>query len=237
VVIRRKISHIALFKFSFIFFLFFSQTTFSQSPEKDHSESKKEEWRLRKNENGIRIYSRRPAGSDVDEFRVISVMHGSLSSIVAVIMDANHYPDWIYACVQSKVLQQVNATEQYQYQVIDVPTPFSDRDAVVHFTLWQDVKTKSVYTHSVAAPNFIPAKNGLVRLPVFDATYQLIPQSNGDVEVIYSLRTDPGGYLPDWLVNWTIVTGPYQTTLKMQEQVKKPEYVNSKLSFIQEPAP
>jgi len=36
-------------------------------------------------------------------------------------------------------------------------------------------------------------------------------------------------------VNWTIVTGPYQSTLKMQEQVKKPQYANQKLNFIQEP--
>lgn len=216
------------------FSLFISNNTFSQSPSANH-ENKKEEWHLRKNENGIRVYSRRPSGSDVDEFKVISVIHASLSSIVAVVMDADHFSDWIYGCESAKILQQINNMEQYHYQVIDVPSPFTDRDAVIHLTLWQDPKTKIVYTRSVAAPNYIPAKDGLVRLQIFNASYQLIPQSNGDVQVIYSLRTDPGGSIPDWLVNLTIVTGPYQSILKMHQQVQKPQYASLKLNFINEP--
>lgn len=227
VVLLRKISSCFILRFILILFIFTSNHSFSQS-------KKKEEWRLRKNENGIRVYTRRPEGAAVDELRVISVMHASLSSIVAVMMDVNHYSDWIYACAQSTILQQTSTTEQYQYQVIDVPTPFTDRDAVIHFKVWQDPKTKIVYTKSEAAPAFIAEKKEMVRVQLFNASYQLIPQGNGDVKVIYSLRTDPGGYVPDWLVNWTIVTGPYQSTLKMQDMVKKPEYAQTKLSFIEE---
>ena len=230
----KKISAIIFVKYVVTFSLFISNNTFSQSPSVNH-ENKKEEWHLRKNDNGIRVYSRRPPGSDVDEFKVISVIHASLSSIVAVVMDANHFPDWVYGCEESKILKQINNTEQYQYQVIGVPSPFSDRDAVIHLTLWQDPKTEIVYTRSVAAPNYIPANAGLVRLQIFDASYQLIPQSNGDVQVIYSLRTDPGGSIPDWLVNLTIVTGPYQSILKMHQQVQKPQYASLKLNFIKEP--
>jgi hypothetical protein len=211
-----------------IFFFFFPANSFSQS-------AKKEEWRLRKNEDGIRIYTRHTEKSSIDELKVVSVMHASLSSIAAVIMDADHFADWIYACEQSKILFQVSPTEQYQYQLIDVPAPFTDRDAVIHFTIRQDPKTKIVYTHSEAAPAYIPAKDGLVRLPLFDASYQLLPLSNGDVQVLYSLQLDPGGYIPDWLVNLTIVTGPFESTVKMQKQVQKPEYQNNKLEFIQEP--
>lgn len=196
---------------------------------------KKEEWRIRKNEKGIMVYSRHVADTDVDELRIVSMMHASLSSIAAVIMVANHYTEWIYACHDSKILKQVTATEQVQYQVVDVPTPFADRDVVIHFSIRQDPKTKTVYTKSEAVPEFIPANDKLVRIPVFVASYQLIPKGGGNVQVIYRMRSDPGGYIPDWLVNWTIVTGPYKTTLNMQKQVAKKEYSQLKLPFIQEP--
>lgn len=216
-------------------FSLFSSNSFCQPLPMDDATGDKGDWKLRKQENGIQVYTRDVDGASLDQLRVISYMNASLSSIVAVIMDANRFSEWIYSCAESKILKQIDTMDQYQYEVIDIPAPFSDRDAVIHFTLWQDKKTKVVYTHSVATPDFIPKKDGLVRLPVFDGVYQLIPLTDGKVEIIYTLQTDPGGYIPDWLVNWTIVTGPYQSTLKMQAQVKKPEYAEKKLSFIEEP--
>jgi len=160
-------------------------------------QSKKEEWHLRKSENGINIYTRRLPGASIDELKTIYTVHASLSSIAAVLLDANSYPEWIYACEEGKILTQVTPTDQYQYQKMDVPAPFTDRDAVIHFTLWQDSVTQIVHTRSLAVPEYIPKKEGIVRLPVFDASYQLIPQANGNVQVIYMLRMDPGGYIPD----------------------------------------
>ena len=197
--------------------------------------SKKEDWQLRKSENGINIYTRKLPGASIDELKTEYTLHTSLSSIAAVLLDASSYPAWIYACEEGKILTQVTPTDQFQYQKINMPAPFSDRDAVIHFTIWQDSVTGIVHTHSLAAPDYVPQKAGIVRLSTFDATYQLIPLPNGDVQIIYMLRMDPGGYIPDWLVNWTIITGPYESTLKMQKQVAKPAYQNSKLSFIRKP--
>ncbi|MEO5675367.1 MAG: START domain-containing protein [Chitinophagales bacterium] len=217
-----------IFKLLFISLLIIPDCSSAQSRKKD-------EWRVRKNEKGIVVYSRHVEGTDVDELRIVSMMHGSLSSIAAVIMDANHYSEWIYACNESRILKQVSATEQYQYQIVDFPSPFTDRDVVIHFSIRQDAQTKIVYTKSEAAPQFISSVDKLVRIPQFIASYQLIPKGNGNVQILYSMRSNPGGYIPDWLVNLTIVTGPYQTTVNMQKQVAKKEYSQLKLPFIQEP--
>ncbi|MFI5135381.1 MAG: START domain-containing protein [Chitinophagales bacterium] len=202
--------------------------TFAQSGGAD-------DWQLRKDEKGIKVYSRHVDGHDIDQLKVVSVMHGSLSSIAAVIMDVNHYPDWIYSCKEGKLLKQVSPTEQYQYQRIGAPYPFSDRDAAIHFTISQDPTTKVISTRSVAVPDYVPENKDLVRLPVFDASYELTPLLNGDVQVVYMLQIDPGGYIPSWLVNATIISGPFESTVKMQKQIEKTEYQNRKLPFIQEP--
>ncbi len=162
-------------------------------------------------------------------------MHGSLSSIASVILDVDNYTSWIYSCKESKLLNQVSATEQYQYQHLGAPYPFSDRDVAVHLTIWQDPKTKIVYTRSQAVPDYVPVKKDIVRLPVFDGSYTLQPIGNGNVQVTYTLKMDPGGYLPDWLVNMTFITGPFESTVKMQKQVQKTEYQSRKLPFIIEP--
>ena len=206
---------------------FFSLNAYSQV-------AKEAEWKLRKSEEGIQIYTRHTDKAAIDELKIVSVMHCSMSSLVALIIDVDNFPKWIYACKEAKVLQQVNATEQFQYQLINIPSPFSDRDAVIHFTISQDSKTKVVHTHSLAAPSYIPVIEGLVRLPVFDGAYQLTPLPNGDIQVVYNLLIDPGGYIPDWVVNLTLITGPYKSTLSMREELKKPKYAQAKVSFIKD---
>jgi len=193
-----------------------------------------QDWKVRKEENGITVYSRHEDGVSIDEIKVVNTVHASLSAIVAVLLDVPHYPDWIFRCTEGKILKEVSDSEQYQYQVNDGPYPVSDRDVVVHFTVWQDPKTKIVYTHSVGVPDYIPKDEDAVRMPLFDGGYQLIPLGNGDVQVVYTLMLDPGGSIPDWIVNKMISSGPYETQLKMKGQVEKAEYQNQKFSFIKD---
>ena len=193
------------------------------------------EWNLRKNENGIQVYSRKSETSSIDDLKIISVLPGTLSAVSALVIDANNFPNWIYSCKEGRILEQVSPTEQYQYQLLNAPYPVSDRDVVIHFTIRQDPATKIVYTKSIAVTGHLPVKKDAVRIPLFDGGYELQAMGNSQVKVTYLLKMDPGGSIPDWLVNMMIVTGPYESTFKMKEQVQRPEYKNAKLPFIQEP--
>lgn len=189
-------------------------------------------WKLAKDENGIKVYTRHVDGFDIDELKTELVVKGSLSAVVAIITDVDHYYQWIFACSESRVLQRISETEQYQYQVNDLPYPVSDRDIVIHFKMWQDSITKKVYTSSIADPTYIPANSGMVRLPIFIGSYELTPLPNGEVFVSYSVRLDPGGSIPDWMANLFIVKGPYESMLKMQERVESGKYNGMKFAFL-----
>jgi hypothetical protein len=193
------------------------------------------EWKLRKSGNGISVYTRSSPTSSIDDLKIVSTLEGSLSAISAVLMDANNFPNWIYMCEEGKIIERISPVEQYQYQRLDAPYPVSDRDVVIHFTIRQDPQTKVIYTRSLAVSNYLPQKKGAVRLPVFDGGYELLPLGNGKVQVTYTLKMEPGGSIPGWLVNLTVVTGPYESTLKLQDEVNRPEYKNIKLPFIVEP--
>ena len=100
--------------------------------------------------------------------------------------------------------------------------------------LLQDSVTKNVFTNSTAEPDFIPETDGRVRVPVYIAEYQLTPTPNGQVDVSYRLRLDPGGKIPDWMVNLFIIKGPYESTLKMRERIETGKYNGAKFSFLKE---
>ena len=190
------------------------------------------EWKLQKDENGIKIYTRHADGFAIDELKTESIVKAPMAAVVGVIMDADHYQDWIYACAESRVLQKISDTEQYQYQINDLPYPLSDRDIAIHLRVWKDSVSNMIKTSSVGEPAYIPAKPGLVRVPVFLAQYEIAQLADGKVKITYQLKFDPGGSIPDWVVNWFLVKAPFESNVKMREVMESGKYDNSVYDFL-----
>ena len=70
------------------------------------------------------------------------------------------------------------------------------------------------------AADYIPKKDGMVRITEFSGFWKITPASNGTVDLVYQFHTDPGGSIPDWMANMTSIDIPYFTLEKMKEQVK-----------------
>lgn len=204
--------------------LFLLQCAFSYDDSHD--------WVLKKDENGIKVYTRYSPGSNLKEVRVVNNVNSSLSAIVAILNDTKNYPAWIYACSEAQTLKLVNDRDQYQYSVTNVPWPFSDRDVVTHFKVEQDSVTGIVMVNSTGLPEYIPEKEGRVRVQHFQSNYKLTPLDSGIVKVEFELYVDPGGNIPAWLINANIVLAPYNTSAAMITQL--PKYQSVSYSFIKE---
>jgi len=189
-------------------------------------------WALKKDENGIKVYTRYPPGSNLKEVRVVNNVKSSLSAIVSLLLDTKNYPGWIYACSEAQTLKLISDQEQYQYTVTNVPWPVSDRDVSAHFKVEQDSATRIVSVNSTGIPDYIPVKEGRVRVQHFQSNYKLTPLDSGMVKVEFELYVDPGGSVPAWLINANIVSAPYNTTAAMITQL--PKYQSASYSFIKE---
>ena len=194
--------------------------------------SQSHEWKLDKDENGIKVYTRPIEGFPVDELRTETVVHAPMAAILAVIMDADNYEEWVFACSESRLVEKISDAEQYQYQVTDVPWPVTDRDVASHFLIKQDEKTKVVTVTNTGEPNHIPPKEDRVRVQHFQSNYKFTPLTNGKVKVEFELFVDPGGNVPAWLINSNIVTAPYKTTEAMVKLL--PSFQTATLPFIKE---
>jgi len=192
-------------------------------------------WELKKNEDNIMVYTRRVITSDFKELKSITHVKSSLSSIVHILIDVNHFTDWIYKCVTATVVKKVNDREVISYQLFDAPFPFDDRDVVAQCFVIQDTITKIVTVRSVLADGLIPEKDGVVRIKNFHTKYILTPEANGFVRIDYELGSEPGGAIPAWLANLVMVNGPFSTQLMMNNLLQTPAIKNTRLPFIEEP--
>jgi len=197
-------------------------------------QSAENQWESVKNENNIEIYTRHVPGSAIKEFRAVTVMQSSLSSILALLEDTSAYTRWMHRCSESAILTKKNDSERIVYSVTSSPWPVKSRDIAVKSSVARNKKTGVVTVSMTGLPGYIPAKPGRVRMERLNGVWILEPKENGTVRVTYRIHSEPGGSIPDSLVNSSLVDIPYNTLYKMRSMVLQSPYKEAKYRDIVE---
>ena len=183
------------------------------------------EWKLRKDKESILVYTRNVAERKFQEFKGITKIKTTLNSLVALLEDSDSCENWVYKCLNEVTIKTISPYEKYNYLVSD-GSPLKDRDSILHIIRTQDPETKIVRYKRKGVPNFIPEKKGRVRVPLIDCLWTLEPVGNNYVIVTYRLIIDPGGYVPSFLANYFVVDAPFETLLKLRNEVQNIKYQN-----------
>ncbi|MBC7922591.1 MAG: START domain-containing protein [Ferruginibacter sp.] len=181
-------------------------------------------WKLVKDKNGVKVYTRKVEGSALKEFKAVTTVAAPLNSLVALLKDFESYPAWVTDCKAARQLKLVSPTSYYYYAELNAPWPVENRDMVVHFQVQQDSATKAVTCTMAAEPDYLPPQPGNVRIPKLKGTWQLTPQQDGTVEVLHRVHAESGGSIPAWLANSVMTDGPYRTLSNMRNVVTRPAY-------------
>jgi hypothetical protein len=189
-------------------------------------------WELKKEQDGIRVYSRSGDDANINDLKVEMVLPARLSSLAALILDIGNYPNWSFSTEKSHVLKKISPSELYFYTLIHSPWPANNRDLAVHLHLTQDSATRVLSIYADEIPNLIPEKKGIIRVPVSVERWTVIPLAGDKIKINYELKLDPGAAVPAWLINMFSTKGPFETFSHLREQIQKPTYRDAILPFI-----
>ncbi len=195
---------------------------------------KANDWQLKREKGNIMVYTRNIGETGVKELKFHTQIETSLNSISALFDDVPRNVDWVYNAKEGKILEISAPNHMIEYSVSDFPWPLNDRDLVMDSVVEQDPETKVVTARSKAIPDYYPERKGIVRIEVLDLEWILTPLPGGIVDIVYMLKTDPGGNIPLFLTNLFIDKGPIETIEKMKEMLKLPEYRDARVGYIQE---
>lgn len=170
--------------------------------------SAQDAWSLAKDVDGIQVYVRTVADSPLREFRGEVQIKAKLEQVVEVLRDANSFRKWMPDVTTSELLKASDA-EQYHYLENKAPWPVSNRDGVYHFS-YTHPADGTVVVSVEAVPNYLPTREGKVRVPKAEGQWRLVPNAEG-VSVSYQMHASPGGAIPNWLANQTVVDTPFGT--------------------------
>lgn len=177
-------------------------------------------WQLQKDEQGIKIYTSENPTTSVKAVKVEVEFTDPIEEISSVILNVEAFPEWIYGCIESKVIVNQNDTVILYSHVTDAPWPFDDRDQISRFTKTKN-KATGVITIAAASQKGFPENEGYVRITQSNATWVLTPQKDGTVKTVYNLSFDPGGNIPAWMVNVFITDGPFETFINLKKILER----------------
>lgn len=173
------------------------------------------EWELEKSGSGIEVYTRDFEGSDIKEFKAITFTTLSMSTLEGLIEDVDNYKSWQENVTTSKLVKQINPTDMYIHYTTALPWPVSDRD--VTLISKKSIAKNGTVTYAMkATPDYFPEKEDFIRIKIATGVWQFVPVDGDKIKIIFQFFGDPGGSLPDWIINLFLVIGPYGTLENMK---------------------
>jgi hypothetical protein len=97
----------------------------------------------------------------------------------------------------------------------------ANRDCVERVKIERNEATRTTIMHITSDPKYLSPVEGVVRIEKMIAYWKIVEKADG-VEVTNEYASDPGGSLPDWVVNAQSVEGPYETFTSIQNKIPTP---------------
>lgn len=171
-------------------------------------------WKVAKEKNGVKIETRFIEGWSIKEYRATVYIKTTLEKAVEAYRDPIKRKSFMARSIEVSNLKENSKTDIITYNLGNAPWPVADRDNITHSIFIKSGNQVKVTMKSL--PKFIPEKDGIVRVPRSKGYWLFVDQGNGKIKVVQQSVADLGGSVPDWLVNSTIVEGPYDVLLALK---------------------
>lgn len=175
-------------------------------------------WELRRNENGITIYSRRI--DKIVELHLLTEFNTTVDDLIAQLENIPNYVNWVYGNKRTGIIKKISDHDIIYFTEAHLPWPIADRDLVVELSVTPATATNPLTIIAKSIQGILPPKPHFIRIPYSVATWHITPIGSNKLKIDYTFSLDPGGSVPAWLVNMTIATGPYKSFLKLKDILK-----------------
>jgi len=178
------------------------------------------DWQLKKEKDGISIYTRKVEGSNFLEFKAITTIDKVLlMDVLDILLDVENY-DKLYAdCMNPKLLKKEGNFYDIHYIQTKGVLTLKDRDGIYEQKTVIDNNGKHALVSLKPLPDYIDVYKNCVRIRDGSGFWELEDMGKGTVKVIYQFHGEPGGEIPAWLVNRFVVSHPLKTIKNLKERL------------------
>ncbi len=174
-------------------------------------------WVYERDKKGIKIFTRKSKWGKLRDCRATMTVAITPEQMLKVLTDFDSYKSWMPRCRKSSVVARMGDNEFIVHMVFNGTWPVKDRDCVVRVKYEKDPHTGIITITETSEPKYIREESDIVRIQQLVSVWKLAPK-NGGTEVTNEYSSNPGGNIPDWLVNTQSVDNPMSTFENLQEK-------------------
>jgi hypothetical protein len=175
------------------------------------------DWELKKNYDGIKVYTRKTNKSSVKEFKAVMLLKTSMTSLIGKITDAKGLKNWNYRTTKSRLLERISDNESIVYMYNDFPWPLKNRDHISKLTVL-NIDPATVKIKITSVPNMIPEYDDAIRIEEFSG-YWLLENTNNGIRVTQQMHGEPKGNVPSVIINATLAKAPLYSFKKLKKHL------------------
>jgi len=178
-------------------------------------------WKLEKDKNGIKVWTRKQVNSNLKEYKANLVLNTSIDKLISFFRNYKLYENWMYKTdVGSLKLLKKYSDDEFVIR-LTMSAPFiKTRESITHFTINQPDNKGVVLIDLVTVPDFIPVNEKYVRIPKMNGYWKLVPIEGGKIEITHVASVNAGGNIPNGFVNLSAVDAPFSMLQKLKELIK-----------------
>ncbi len=167
----------------------------------------------------VQVWTQAVEGSEFKAFRGAVNIEAPLDKVLNVVTDTEKYPEWYHNNKVAKKLQNISATQSLNYAITTAPWPVTNRDSVTLST--KKPQANGDYLIELEGkPNAYPLQDGLIRVPKMQGYWKLEKLSANETKVTLQITAEPGGKVPSWLANSTVIDMPLYTLSNLKKRVE-----------------
>jgi hypothetical protein len=205
----RNLSNIIMYKRLFYILLIIIHTgAFAQ-----------ENWILSKDMDGIKVYTKTETGSCYKSFKAEMQSNCKIEDIVSVLKDVKRFGIWVADTKEVKLLKMED-NDQYHYIETSLPWPFKSRDMVYHFQYIR-INSNQLKVIITGIPDYINPKGDIIRMKKANGFWLLTSLDSNKTTITYQLHVEPGGTIPAWLANVSVIKIPFSTLTGLRNVLAK----------------
>lgn len=174
-------------------------------------------WVYEQEKKGIKVFTKKGKWGQLRDSKAVMTVNNTPEQMLAFLTDFDHYNTWFARCQKSKLLARIGDNEYIVYLFFDAPWPASDRDCVIRVKVVKDDTTGAITVTQTSEPKYVKEEANVVRVQQLVSTWKLVPTSTGTL-VTNEYASNPGGNVPDWMVNTQSVETPMTTFQNLQQK-------------------
>ncbi len=182
--------------------------------------SQSDNWELKKDKNGITIYTHRVTGTNIIEIKASFTVNAPKVVMTSILRNVDDYSEWMSGIFKKiQKVKSINRDEWYIYYEVSVPWPFENRDIVMYVKTMENGDADILKL--TCTPSYCSEKTGVVRVKEAEGQWTFTATSSGQTKVTYRFYGDPKTSVPTWLMDKLIVEGSYNTMANLRKVAQK----------------